>query len=746
MNKLRFSALTLFPILALALGAACTGSDTQSSKPPGDPGAKVTASLNPTQQQDLAAIQAEVAACKAQSTADFLAAHALPQATSLAYDPSAALGLPAIQASALSLSTDEQTALKKNGFVISDRRAYPSFTYGYQAIYQQDLPLYISADSILHTVHKSFDDMLKGVEEGWLVPELGDLLDGMRASLQAGSASALGSQAVTDADFYLAVASGLLGGAKAPVAGAAAADVDAFVTSAEAASGTGEVSLFGVTRTVDFSQFKPRGHYVDDPTLQKYFRAMMWLGQIDFRFLEAQPDLTLRFHRRQLVGAYALGTVLDAAAKGRWQRIHDTIAGFVGVPDSMTVPELDKLLADLGVSSAAGLSGLSDQKITDAIIAGGYGQQKISGHIMVNGLGAGTMPLSSTFLLFGQAYVVDSHVFSNVVYDRAGGGSIQRMMPDPLDVSFAALNNDQAASLLAPQLQQYGYAPDLCSMRAIVSGSAPEFWEGSLYNLWLSSLRTLSPGSEVADPATAGMPTLTGTEAWGRRLANTQLASWAELRHDTILYAKQSYTGGDACEFPDAYVDPYPQFWASLSTYAQHGKAILGGLSLTADQLAWYGGYFDRLDAAAQKLRAMAEQERTGTPFTTEQMAWINQAVVVQQICGGASATGWFPELYLLSDGAIDFDPTIADVHTQPTDPGGVPVGKVLHVATGRPRMMVVTADTCSGPRAYVGLASSYFEKITKDYQRLDDEAWADDINQHGHPADVPWMADVVVR
>jgi hypothetical protein len=744
MKKLRFSALAVLPLFALALGAACTGSDTA----PTDPGTKVTPSLNAAQQQELTAIEAKVAACKAQSTAEFLAAHALPQATTLAYDPSTALGLPQIQASALALDADEQAALKKNGFVLSDRKAYPSFIYGYQAIYQQDLPLYVSADSVLHAVHKSFDDMLKNLEIASLVPELSGMLDATRASLAAGGATALGTQARADADLYLAVASGLLGGAKAPVAGASASDVDGFVSGAEAASGASAVSLFGADRNVDFSQFKPRGHYADDPTLQKYFRAMMWLGQIDLRFLEAQPDHTLRFHRRQLEGAYALGALLDAATKARWQHLHDAIAGFVGVPDSMTVPELDKLLADLGQTSAAGLTALSDQKITDAIIAGGYGQQKISGHIMINGLGAGTMPLSSTFLLFGQAYVIDSHVFSNVVYDRAGGGSIERMMPDPLDVSFAALKNDQAASLLSPQLQQYGYAPDLCSMREVVSASAPEFWQSSLYNLWLTSLRTLSPGAEVANPAAAGMPTLTGTEAWGRRLASTQLASWAELRHDTILYAKQSYTGGDACQFPDAYVDPYPEFWASLSAYAQRGKAIVSSVTttLSADQQSWFAAYFDRLDDAAQKLQAMAQQERAGTPFTAEQMAWINQAVVVQEICGGASATGWFPDLYLFGDSAVEFDPTIADVHTQPTDPGGAPVGKVLHVGTGRPRLMVVTADTCSGPRAYVGLGSSYFEKTTKDFLRLDDKTWSDDITAHGNPADVAWMKDLVVR
>src|SRR5690606_40805394 len=58
-----------------------------------------------------------------------------------------------------------------------------------------------------------------------------------------------------------------------------------------------------------------------------------------------------------------------------------------------------------------------------------------------------------------------------------------------------------------------------------------------------------------SDPAAVGMPEITGTEAWNRRILNTQLASWAELRDDTLLYAKQSYTGVPGCEYPDAYVE-----------------------------------------------------------------------------------------------------------------------------------------------------------------------------------------------
>jgi hypothetical protein len=254
--------------------------------------------------------------------------------------------------------------------------------------------------------------------------------------------------------------------------------------------------------------------------------------------------------------------------------------------------------------------------------------------------------------------------------------------------------------------------------------------------------------AEIANPQAVGLPAIAATEAWGRRLLNTQLASWAELRHDTILYAKQSYTGGSTCEFPDAYIDPYPGFYKSIAALAAKGADVIKTLDLSsqpwlADQIP---AYFKKLGETSKTLQAMAEHERTGAPFTAEQMAFINEAVAVQYGCGDPDgASGWYADLFFDGYSSVHLDPTIADVHTQPTDEAGNTVGRVLHVGTGMPRLMVVTIDTCAGPRAYAGLASSYFERITENFERLDDETWATELKA-ATPADVPWMKDLVVR
>ncbi len=556
-----------------------------------------------------------------------------------------------------------------------------------------------------------------------------------------------------DADLFLTLALSLLqGSVQAPVAGANAAEVDKLYRLATAASGSATLDLFGLAgREIDFSQFKPRGHYAGNPLLEPYFRAMMWLGRIDFPFLHTkavtgQPELV----RRSVQAALALRSLMDADARSRWQRLDATVRAFVGEPDSMAPPDVDRLKSDLALAGDD-LGALSDDAVAAAIVAGAYGRQRILSQIVLQAPHEGTWPLDATFLFFGQRYVFDSHVFSNVVYDRvnvAAAGVPRRMMANPLDAAYGALGNDQAAALLRDELTRYRYAPQLEAIRRLGDAHGATFWDANLYNVWMGALRTLSPGPEVGQDS-SGLPAVAQTEAWGRRLLNTQLASWAQLRRDTILYAKQSYTVGVACEFPDAYVDPYPAFFAQIEKFARTGGAVATALpgAVEATLKGRVLTYFEKLREVAGILREMAEHQRTGLPHKPEHIAFVNQAVDLNLGCGGpAGIRGWYADLFFQSGDAASFDPTIADVHTQPTDELGTPVGRVLHVGTGYARQMVVTVPTCMGPRAYTGLVSSYHEVVTDNLERLDDQAWATRFRDAAIPDDVPWMRDLIAR
>ena len=745
--------------LFVALGglAGCGGSGTSAGTPGASgsgaggsggaqvppPGTVVSVTARPAAAAEQARLTDALSELDGLSADDFAQRFPATAVAAPHYDRAKIAGLDKIQGSSLALNQTELAALDAQGFALTDRNYFPSFTYGYQTLYLEDLPLYVSADSILDAVHVSYDSILKTLEERQLSGELSALLTGMHARLRAGGGAELGSDVVHDADLFIAVARSLLAGKEVgPVAGGSTKDVHDLVALAEAGTGVKTFELFGVLRQdEDFSQFKPRGHYTDSEALTRYFKTMMWLGRIDLRLLETQMDGSQVFRRQQLEVMLLLRELIDTELRPHFDRVDRTVAAFVGEPDYMVLSQVDSLVADLGIQSLTDVAGIPDDVLAQAIIDGDYGAQRISSHIMMNGAG-GTLPLSRSFALLGQRYVVDSHVFSNVVFDRVGG----RMLPDPLDVAFAALGNSRAGALLAPQLTKYdegGYPGALAKMRLLVDEHPEEFWDGSLYTLWLNALRGLSPTDDADEMP--GLFPVARTEAWQRRMLNSQLASWAQLRHDTILYAKQSYSGGATCDFPDAYVDPYPQFYARVAAYGMRGLALLDDLDLPDATLSEsMRAHFSLVAEVAEQLQGMAEHERTGAEFTPEMLAFINEAVVVQSICGGGDfESGWYKKLFFNPNSALDPDPTIADVHTQPTDEGGVFVGHVLHVGTGLPHVMVVVTEGCSGPRAYAGLASSYREKVTDDFERLDDPTWA---SQWRAEPEVPWMKDLVAK
>jgi hypothetical protein len=343
----------------------------------------------------------------------------------------------------------------------------------------------------------------------------------MRAALAASTEAT--AQARADVDLYLAVPLALLTGQTvAPVAGASSATINGLVQAAVSATGIQSNTLFGVDRDIDMSQFKPRGHYTDTPELGQYFRAMMWLGRIEFRLIETQSDGSQVFYRRQTDAMLLLSDLLGPGGLVIWNRIEAVIRKFVGDADNMTPAQVPSLMSALGITSLADGARIDDATMAQAIITGGFGAQRIASQLIVN-YGVPTLPLNRSFLIFGQRYVVDSHVFSNLVYDRVGKGTIMRMMPNPLDIAYAALGNDDALALLGDELAKYPYAPDLEAMRILVDEHGADYWDSTLYTGWLGALRALSPAVGGTTPAGSELPSIALTEGWGRRLTNTQL-------------------------------------------------------------------------------------------------------------------------------------------------------------------------------------------------------------------------------
>ncbi len=703
-----------YMILMMMMALGC--SEAQKSK--GEPGDTNNQPNIPTEVGENEAEIRQYLTYSAQwDVDDILAAHPFSAVAQEPADLTATINYDLIDDSSFKPTAADEAKLIADRFVVMDE-TFPSFTYGYVSIYGEDLPIYISLDSILSALHRSFDDILKDYESRYLREDMLAILQGMRQRLVDGALSGMPAEVIVDIDEFLAVGLGLLDPNvdHSPVAGGDGGRVDALIAKGVAAATADILEIFGSKRDYDWSQMKPRGHY-EGARLEQYFRATMWFGRTNLDMLAPEKGKTeLIFDRRQTDVAMGLGFLFDEALGQKYEEFDQAVGVFIGIPDSLSPSGIDAVQKALNVTDATAYAGLSDATVETTLKKYEFGKQQILSQIVQENPAAPGLK-AQVFNLFPQRYTIDSHVFSRVVHDVVE----DRMMPDTLDVAFAVFQNNQALAMLEPQLQQYQYAPELETMWALADLHDQTFWAGSLYTAWLSAIREASPGRETR------VPTVAKSAKWGERILNTQLASWAELRHDTLLYTKQSYTSGNSCEFPDAYVDPYPAAYAKIARFGELG----------AERLPEYADYFNTVIRIARMLESMAEHELTGQAFTPEMMEFVNQAVsFVPFGCGDTTQEGWYADLMFNPQTTFDFDPTIADVHTQPTDEVGTPVGKVLHVATGGPRKMIVIVDQCDGPRAYAGVVSSYFEHITNDFQRLDDQEWATMLN--GTDAPVP--------
>ena len=117
-------------------------------------------------------------------------------------------------AAAWELTDDEKAGIAKEGFGVLDRVRFASHALGYEDVWVRDLPVLITTDSILFALHRSFDRMLKQVEEEALIPALRSILENLQAALGADGATddPLLQLVREDLDLYYSVALSLLNG------------------------------------------------------------------------------------------------------------------------------------------------------------------------------------------------------------------------------------------------------------------------------------------------------------------------------------------------------------------------------------------------------------------------------------------------------------------------------------------------------------------------------------------------------
>lgn len=656
----------------------------------------------------------------------------------------------------LKLNEEEFALFKQNGFVVSERLSSGSFAGLFYKIYSRDLPVFISSDALLHAWQYSYRQMLKELEQSYLARSLDEILTGMATKIleahnQYGN-GLLGSS-VLDADYFLAVARSLLAGKPVKTYLNQDTRVAQTLKAIEGEQLEG-FNLFGRERMMDFSQFKPRGYYEESEELQKYFRAMMWCGRVDLRVAgkpeEASP--------RELGAAVTLQDLLQQSGKfEQWQQFDRLIQTFVGKTDSMTFAQLSNLLEQANIKSPADIKDLSTlQKLQADISSGQIGLQHIGSDVYISPLGEEKMQLPRSFTLLGQKFVLDSWATSKVVFDEISWDKqkVQRRIPTSLDVAFAVLGNNQVIPDLVARMTNtngrkfrdgLNYQHNLAAVRQVVDRHDKAAWEENLYTNWLATLRELS-----APTSQAKYPEAMRTRAWAMKTLNTQLASWTQLRHNTILYAKQSYTEFIICYYPAGFVEPRPEFWERFERMAMVAASLIEKTPfpesvrhIQQEQANFFRNFAQQLAI----LKEIALKELAQEPLTEVETDFLKTIVeITGKGSGVPTYSGWYPGLFYKNPPASDaWDGIVVDVHTNvPALEIGDP-GSVLHEAIGNVDLLMLAVDNGSDKMVYAGPVLSHYEFEMPGVSRKSDSDWQEDFINDNLPPRPDWTNSYLV-
>jgi hypothetical protein len=629
-------------------------------------------------------------------------------------------------------SETQQQLLSANGFVVKPSE-YKEFFHLYEEARYAEVPPFITTDSVYHIYHLFFDQVLRTLEDNQFYADLEKLTAGMLWAAE-GQYDTLKGTTLEQASLrnlgYFAVAQQLLN-PDSSIPPAVLEQVEAELALIEAHQGFTESPILGYPE--DYSQYFPRGHYDRTEARQRYFKAMMWYGRVTFRLKEVDETLSALL----IAQALANTEIEGEPASTIWERIYEPTSFMVGISDDLDIYDYHPLIEEVyGSLSNDPTIFLDEDKLTQFIAAARELPPPQINSMWVY-IWEDRDEATQGFRFMGQRFVLDSYIFQELMFRSVGTLDDPRMLPKGLDI-FAAMGSEEAYAILdeMDETHYLNYDEQMTKLRGELSALEMDSWTQNLYWSWLYSFQPLI---EVKGEA---YPVFMRTPAWTRKDLHTALGSWTELKHDTILYAKQAYAElGGGFEEPElrGYVEPNPEAFARLA--ALTGMTIDGlqarGLLDDVETMWEIRDNLQSLELLLTQLTTIAEKELAGTALTQdEQDTILFYGGLLESLTLAAADKEGVEGRPILEDQEAA---VVADVATDPN-------GLVLEEGVGRIQEIYVVAEVEGRLVVTKGGVFSYYEFPWPMDNRLTDEAWKEMLNQGQAPDQPEWTASFVAE
>lgn len=613
--------------------------------------------------------------------------------------------------------------LSEDLFAVMERSN--SFISVYEMNTYEQIPSFITADAMLHLYHLLFSNLLIHTEDKFLYQEMLELSQKFFETAKAQAEALKGSDFETAAEINLAFIS--IGCALLDDGFEIPQEVEALareelqkIRSAEGLD-TSPLSVLCQKDppAEDYSQYKVRGYYTRSPEAEDYFRAMMWYGRINF---SNEAEIS---NRCALLMSLAIAE--NPELRSDWDKIYELTSLFAGASDDLSYRDFlplieatygkDPNILDIA-HDAKGWSEFhrkSQEMRKPAIFSElRYKKEAEEGEDAEAREALG-------FRFMGQRFSADQDIFGALIYSAVGYNENDeaRGLPDVLDL-MSAFGSEKAETLLKEDgAEEFkNYADNLAMLRETYGASAEASQPQNLSAAWLESLRPLLDDKR----GNRAYPPFMRSENWACRDLECFAGSFSELKHDTVLYAKQvmAEMGGFFAEdFDDrGYVQPEPELFRRLASLARQSADALKSYEMIDESAE---SLVEDIAQLAERLADISEKELQHILPTEDDFNFIRSF-------GGNLDNLSSRCLQLQNEETIREDKLaiVADVATDP----GVNDGRaeVLELGLGNPQEIWVIVQVEDSLRLAVGAVYNFYQFSLPISERLTDEAWRERI------------------
>jgi len=304
--------------------------------------------------------------------------------------------------------------------------------------------------------------------------------------------------------------------------------------------------------------------------------------------------------------------------------------------------------------------------------------------------------------LFGQRYTLDSEIHYNVSPPRYFYPPSPREMVRGLDIMkvFGSATADMFLKYSDYHLHP-GLEDIFNSMQKDIENKTNDYWTSNYYSNNLYQIKTLA----TFETGTGFY--FTERPGWNLKSMNSAHGTWAELRHDTMLYVKDNVGEGGGgrggatfrtkpLPKPVHYLEPNVPFWDTCVTAFIKLNDVLKKYNYIDKKTSeLFLGMIELYKKAAQIARIETEDNE----IKRNDIEWIANIANELAIRVMTHAPGKVDDIDTLRMALV------TDVYTN------AEIEKVLEVAVGIPyRLFIPLNDKQGGKRIAVGYGFSYYE------------------------------------